>query len=75
VTEPGKGKVVVYTYAQGVKALKAGKKIRYYGAGGPVNFNKYNNSFGNEEALKVSTHDSAIPIKTIPEKQIQAIGG
>ena len=42
VTVPGKGKVVVHTYAQGVAALKAGKKIQYVGAAGPIAFNKYN---------------------------------
>lgn len=75
VTNPGKHKKVVHTYAQGVKALKAGKKIRYVGASGPIDFNKYNNSFGSEEALRINTHDSGVPIKKIPEKKIQAIGG
>ncbi len=74
VTEPGAGKTVVYTYAAGVRALKAGKKIQYYGAGGPIVFDKYHNSFGNQEAMKISTHDNTIPIATIPEKEIQALG-
>jgi ABC-type branched-subunit amino acid transport system substrate-binding protein len=44
VTTGGKGVTVVHTYAQGVAALKAGKKIDYVGAAGAMNFNKYNTS-------------------------------
>lgn len=44
VTGPvGPGDTVVHTFAQGVAALKAGKTIRYSGAGGPLIFDKYNN--------------------------------
>lgn len=46
VTAPGKGKKVVYTYAAGLKALKAGDKIQYVGASGPTIFNKWHNAFG-----------------------------
>jgi len=46
VVQPGKGKVVVSTYAAGKKALEAGKKIRYVGAIGPITFNRYHNSTG-----------------------------
>lgn len=46
VTAPGKGKQVVYSYAAGVRALKAGKKIQYIGASGPTIFNKYHDAFG-----------------------------
>jgi len=44
VTTAGKGVQIVHTYAQGVAALKAGKKIDYVGAAGAMNFNKYNTS-------------------------------
>ena len=54
VTEPGAGKVVVYTYAEGVAALKAGKQIQYVGAGGPIVFNAWHNSTGAFEAQKAS---------------------
>lgn len=46
VTAPGHGKKIVYSYAAGVKALKAGKKIQYIGASGPTIFNKYHDAFG-----------------------------
>jgi len=38
--------VQVTTYADAVKALKAGKKINYDGAAGNVDFDKYHNVFG-----------------------------
>jgi len=50
VTEPGPGKTVVYTYAAGKAALRAGKQIQYVGAGGPIAFNFWHNSTGAFEA-------------------------
>jgi branched-chain amino acid transport system substrate-binding protein len=38
------GATVVNTYKDGVAALKAGKSIRFEGAGGQNNFNEWNNS-------------------------------
>ncbi len=38
------GATVVNTYKDGVAALKAGKSIRFVGAGGENNFNQWNNS-------------------------------
>jgi ABC-type branched-subunit amino acid transport system substrate-binding protein len=38
------GATVVNTYKDGVAALKAGKSIRFVGAGGENQFNQYNNS-------------------------------
>jgi len=40
------GAVTVRTYAAGVKALNAHKKIRYIGAAGVIDFNKWHNSGG-----------------------------
>jgi ABC-type branched-subunit amino acid transport system substrate-binding protein len=40
------GATVVYSYAQGLAALKAGKQIRYEGPGGPTSFDAYNDSTG-----------------------------
>ena len=36
----------MYSFAQGVAALKAGKAIRYEGPGGPTSFDSYNDSTG-----------------------------
>ena len=40
------GAVVVNSFAQGVRELKAGKKIRYIGPGGPTSFDSYHDSPG-----------------------------
>ncbi|MGH9088611.1 MAG: ABC transporter substrate-binding protein [Acidimicrobiales bacterium] len=74
VTEPGAGKTVVRTYAQGRKALKQGKKIQYVGVTGQIRFDKYHNSFGDEAAVTVNTKDNPVVAKTIAEKQIQSLG-
>src|SRR5262249_53562655 len=52
VTEPGSGKTIVYTYAAGRAALRAGKQIQYWGAGGPIAFNFWHNSTGAFEAAR-----------------------
>jgi len=40
------GAEVVYSFAQGIAALKQGKTIRYEGPGGPTNFDSFNDSTG-----------------------------
>jgi len=73
VANPGPGKTVVYTYAQGVAALKAGKQIQYIGATGLIDFNQYHNSFGDQEA--VASNGSAQPkeLGAVTAKQIEAV--
>jgi branched-chain amino acid transport system substrate-binding protein len=44
VTQPDPAATVVHTFAQGVAALRAGKPIRYVGAVGPVDFDRWRNS-------------------------------
>lgn len=46
VTSPGKGKVLVHTYAEGLAALAKKKQIDYVGTGGQIHFNKFHNSAG-----------------------------
>jgi ABC-type branched-subunit amino acid transport system substrate-binding protein len=46
VTTASPGAVVVHTYAAGVAALQAHKKIDYVGAAGIIDFNKWHNSGG-----------------------------
>lgn len=57
VTAPGGKKV--YSYAQGVAALKAHKRITYIGASGPFYYNKYHNVFGPFIAVKVAANGSS----------------
>lgn len=74
VTEPGPGKTIVYSYAQGKKALAEGKQIEYVGASGRIVFDKYHNSFGNEVAERIPVTGRAIILGVITEKSIQALG-
>lgn len=73
VTNPGKGKKVVYNYAQGVAALKAGKHISYFGATGSIDFNKYHNSFGNQEAVTSSSSGNTIALGTVSVAAIEKV--
>jgi len=73
VCNPGPGKKVVYNYAQGVAALKAGKQISYFGATGLINFDKYHNSFGNQEAVTSSASGSTISLGTVSVASIEAV--
>ena len=49
VTSGSPGAMVVHSYAAGVAALHAGKKIHYIGAAGVIDFNKWHNSSGGFE--------------------------
>lgn len=60
VTEAGRGKVVVHSFAEGKAALLAGKKIEYVGAGGPIAFNQWHNSSGAFEAAHVAKGNTNI---------------
>jgi ABC-type branched-subunit amino acid transport system substrate-binding protein len=73
VANPGAGKTVVYTYPQGVAALKAGKKIQYFGATGLINFNAYHNSFGNQEAVASNGSSQPITLGAVTARQIEAV--
>jgi branched-chain amino acid transport system substrate-binding protein len=73
VANPGPGKTIVYTYAQGVAALKAGKKIQYYGATGLIDFNQWHNSFGNQEAVASNGGPQPTSLGTITAKAIEAV--
>ena len=73
MTNPGKGKKVVYTFAQGKAALLAGKKIQYMGATGLIDFDKWHNSFGNQEAVKSTNDLKPLSQGVVTAKQIQAV--
>ncbi|MHB8469583.1 MAG: ABC transporter substrate-binding protein [Gaiellaceae bacterium] len=73
VTNPGHGKKVVYTFAAGKAALLAGKHIQYVGATGLIDFNKYHNSFGNQEAVGSTKSLQPVSLGVVTAKQIQAV--
>jgi len=72
VTEPGPGKTVVYTFAAGKAALKAGKQIQYVGAGGPIAFNHWHNSTGAFEAAKY-VNGQIVLVGSVSAAQIAAL--
>jgi len=74
ISASGAGKTVVYTYPQGVAALKAGKQIQYIGASGPITFDKYHNSFGNQAMQKVTATGTVTSTKVFTAAQIQKLG-
>jgi branched-chain amino acid transport system substrate-binding protein len=75
VTAPGAGKQVVYTYPDGVAALKAGHQIQYIGASGPILFNTYHNSFGAQAVEEFPANAPAVVVGTISQAAVQALNG
>lgn len=73
VTNPGKGKTVVYTFAAGKAALAAGKRIQYVGATGKIDFNKWHNSFGNQEAVGSTSSFKPVKRGVVTAQRIQAV--
>ena len=70
VTTASPGAVVVHSYAEGVAALKAGKKIDYVGATGVIAWNQYHNSTGGFEVTGYQTDGSTPLVGTISADQI-----
>lgn len=76
VSEPGKHKVTVYSFAAGKAALLKGKQIRYVGVSGPIAFNKWHNFYGNQVAVKFpqATLSSQRIVGVVPASKIEAAG-
>jgi ABC-type branched-subunit amino acid transport system substrate-binding protein len=70
VTQPGG--VLVYSYEQGLKDIKAGKRITYIGASGPFDFNKYHNVFGPFDAVVATPSGTYKTIYTMTPDQLKA---
>jgi ABC-type branched-subunit amino acid transport system substrate-binding protein len=65
--------VQVYTYAEGVAALKAGKKINYEGASGHDDFNQYHNVAGSWDVVQFDpTGTTTKTLLSITEEQVAA---
>jgi ABC-type branched-subunit amino acid transport system substrate-binding protein len=67
------GAVVVHTFAQGVAALKKGKKIRYIGPGGPSSFDAYHDSPGIFQIDKYGPKGQVIVAGTITTNQLRSV--
>ena len=55
VSSPDPSAVKVTSYADGLAAIKAGKRIDYDGAGTPMDFDQYHNVFGPFDVVQWST--------------------
>jgi branched-chain amino acid transport system substrate-binding protein len=73
VTEPGPGKTVVSTFAQGKQALAAGKQIEYIGASGLVAFNRFHNSTGDFEIASFGGPGKVNLVGQVSAAQIAAL--
>jgi branched-chain amino acid transport system substrate-binding protein len=67
VATPSPGAVKVHSFAEGKKAILAGKKIQYIGAVGTITFDRFNNSPGSFEIVK---SDGTTPIVTYTASQV-----
>jgi len=67
VATPSPGAVKVHSFAEGKKAILAGKKIQYIGAVGAITFDQFNNSPGSFEIVK---SDGTTPIVTYTASQV-----
>ena len=70
VTTASSGAVEVHTYAEGVTALKAGKKIDYVGAAGVIDFNQWHNSGGGFEIAGYQPNGRPHLVATISAAQL-----
>jgi hypothetical protein len=64
------GGTKVYNYADGLAALKAGKRITYIGASGPFYFNANHNVFGPFVAVQPDASGKYNTVSTITPTQI-----
>ncbi len=69
------GATVVNSYAQGAAALKAGKKIRYIGPGGPTNFDAFHDSAGIVQIDTYSPSGAVRVVGSIPVAKLRALSG
>jgi ABC-type branched-subunit amino acid transport system substrate-binding protein len=67
------GAVIVYSYAQGLAALKQGKAIRYEGPGGPTNFDSFHDSTGIFQIDTYSTTGAVQVTGNISAAQLRAL--
>ena len=73
IANGGSGATVVHTYKDGVDALKAGKTIRFVGAGGENNFDQYNNSQSGYILVKYNAAGDEVKVKQLTPDQTQKI--
>jgi ABC-type branched-subunit amino acid transport system substrate-binding protein len=73
VTTASRGAVVVHSFAAGVAALHAGKKIDYVGAAGAIDFDKWHNSGGSFEIAAYQSNGNLNQVRTITATQLKPL--
>jgi hypothetical protein len=68
------GAQVVYSFAQGAAALKAGKQIRYEGPGGPTNFDAYHDSTGIFQVDDYTSNGTVKVVGNLATSELRALG-
>ena len=67
------GAVTVNTYAAGVAAIKKGQKVSWVGAGGPTNYNQYNNSQQGYILVRYDASGNEVTIGSLSQAQTATI--
>lgn len=75
MTSPSPNAVVVHTFAAGKAALQAGKHIQYIGASGPSVFNRYHNSGGGFEMIRLTPGGKTVLVGPITAADVLQVGG
>lgn len=70
VSQPGKGKTTVYSFAEGVKLLKEGKQIKYSGITGPLVFNSHNRPTGSYGVFRGQVGGNPTEVGTIAASKL-----
>ena len=65
----------VSSWAAALRLIKAGKKINYDGASGPMDYNNYHNIFGPFDAVQVQPNGKLATIRTFSAAQLGAATG
>jgi branched-chain amino acid transport system substrate-binding protein len=67
------GATEVHTYKEGVAAIKAGKTIRFIGAGGANNFDQYNNSVSGYILVAYDAQGNEVKVAELTPQQTETI--
>jgi branched-chain amino acid transport system substrate-binding protein len=73
IGDGGKGAVLVHSFAQGVKELKAGKKIQFEGPGGITKFDSYHDSLGIFQIDSYSANGQVNVVGNLTNAQLRAL--
>ncbi|HVA23771.1 MAG TPA: ABC transporter substrate-binding protein [Chloroflexota bacterium] len=76
VSTPGAGHTAVYNFADGAKLLAQGKKIKYFGASGPLTFVEPTHTVDNSfQAVKVAVDGTTTSVGQISAADLAKLAG